>query len=147
MFLKLGLQRRLVAEFADLYPGLWSQPTYDDYLHHPEYRERVIRPTRQQFGGRCYVCDRTDTQVQRRGDRLTVAHIVYPFTPFNEVVDAGDLTRSDVVLLCWTDHRYFDSLTNHRPFDTIDQLREFSVDMLDRMRVGRRTGEELPDDT
>ena len=59
--------------------------------------------------------------LEERNIHLDQAHIVYPAEPFTEVVDATNLTRSDVVLLCRPDHLLFDSDHPGLPSYTVDE--------------------------
>jgi len=142
---KYAQRERLRDALGDLQGSLWlGRPTYADYTHGRTFRENIAGPTHRLFGAHCWVCDVSAREAEQKNNTLTTAHIVYPTEPWEEVIDT-DLSRSDVVLLCWLDHQLFDRMTD-RPFADTEELRRFSVDTLDRMRVGRQTGEELPPD-
>ena len=142
---KRQLRQRLVAALDDQRGSLWGRTTYADYTAGREFRTLIAARTHEQFGLRCWVCGMTSSEANRMNTYLTTAHIVYPPEPWEEVIDPDDLTRSDVVLLCRPDHLDFDDRTDGM-FKDVAELRTFSVDVLDRMRVGRRTGEDLPAD-
>jgi hypothetical protein len=144
---KHELRMRLLDALGDFQGGLWQgRPVYAEYVKGRAFRTNVAGPTHTMFGARCYVCGVSAREAERTRNSLTTAHIIYPPAPWDEVIDPDNLTRSDVVLLCWSDHQVFDMVTELRPCVDIEELRRFSVDTLDRMRVGRRTGEDLPPD-
>lgn len=145
MVTRAQLRLRMLDRLGDLQMQVWAgRPTNSDYNRGRTFRDSIAAPTFQLFRAVCYVCGLSAKEAEHRGTKLTTAHIVYPGEPYEEVVDPDNLSRSDVVLLCWADHQIFDALTDNRPFDSIEAMRRFSVDTLDRMRVGRRTGEDLP---
>jgi hypothetical protein len=122
----------LVAHFGDRQGRLFNPATYMEYLRSRDFRDLVAGPCHQMFGARCYACGLTARDADNMGERLTTAHIVYPLEPFTEVVST-DLTRSDVVLLCWRCHQRFDAATSDF-YRNLQELREVSVYILAQMR-------------
>jgi hypothetical protein len=146
MVTKTDQRMRLLYALQDHQGTLWEgRPTYRDYIRARTFRDNVAGRTHSLFGARCWVCGVTAREAEYANNSLTTAHIVYPVEPWTEVIDPSNLSRSDVVLLCWACHLLFDRLTDGH-FPTVEELRRYSVDVLDRMRVGRRTGEDLPVD-
>ena len=147
MITKRDQRMRLLGAFGDFQGDLWEgTPLYRDYVRSRSFRDNIANPTHSMFGAQCWVCGLSAREGERTNNPLTTAHIVYPPEPFTEVIDPSNLSRSDVVLLCWSDHQLFDMATERCPCADTEELRRLSVDRLDRMRVGRRTGEELPPD-
>lgn len=140
------LRRRMLDDWSDRSPT-WGggRQVYEAYLKAPEYRVNVAANTHRLFGDTCWVCGRTKRQAEERNDRLTTAHIVYPMEAFTEVIDPDDLTRSDVILLCWTHHLFFDGLSQDQPFYSVEELRMASVLLLRNMRRSCRDGQDFAD--
>ncbi len=146
MISRLVMRIRMLDALGDQRPRTWAgRPSNQEYTKDPLFRDRVANACFALFGAKCYVCGLTASKAKWQNERLTTAHILYPSEPFQEVVDT-DLTRTDVVLLCWMDHRIFDDRTDAVPCDSIEEIRDLSIAILLRMKTLRSTGEELPDD-
>jgi hypothetical protein len=128
------LRLQLLLNWWDERPTLGGgRPSYSDYTRSGEYRLRISGPATTQFGAKCWVCGREENR--RQNVRLTVAHIIYPSAPFSEVIDADNLSRTDVVLICWEPcHGRFDNMTDRKQYHDIDELRFESVEFLRMMK-------------
>jgi len=127
-------RRRLLDDWADSGLSLgYGRPSYQAYLRDPRWR-LIANTAHRLFRARCWVCRKTQRDLEERGDQLNTAHIVYPPEAFTETVDPDDLTRSSVILLCRYDHQLFDAILDARDFYSIDDLRQESLRLLDKMR-------------
>lgn len=127
-------RHRLMDEYWDSHLNLgMDRPRYQEYLNSPQWRQITGR-AHTLFKARCWVCGRKQRELRETREHLTTAHISYPREAFTEIVDPGDLSRSDVVLLCGAHHREFDRIQDTKYFYTVDHLRESAVDLLDQMR-------------
>lgn len=139
------LRIRMLDALGDQRPRAWAgRPTYSEYVKDPQFK-LVAQACHTMFGAKCWVCGLTakaakglnKTFEPGYGNHLTTAHILYPPEPFEEIVDT-DLSRSDVVLLCWLDHQAFDARTDTSLCENLDDLRDLSIRTLRQLKLLRR---------
>jgi hypothetical protein len=124
----------MLLRWGDENPSLFPEPrSYAEYLFDPRWR-RIIRERTQRMFGVCWVCGMNRGRAERLNGRLETAHIIYPAEPFTERISADELTASDVVLLCWRDHRDFDDVVDARTYASRDELHQWAVEYLRSMR-------------